>query len=62
MKIIWEYSKIVCNDHEDACKNGTFKEKLESVNVKSYVFNFGLNAVKNESECVATDNYDKGEV
>ena len=38
-----------CNDHEDACKNGTFKEKLESVNVKSYVFNFGPNAVKNES-------------
>ena len=49
-----------CNDNEDVCKNDTFKEELENVNVKSYIFNFGPNAVKNKSGCIVTDNYDKG--
>ena len=50
-----------CNDNENVCENGDFKKELENVNVKSYVFNIGPNAIEDENDCIVTDNFDKTE-
>ena len=47
---------VLQNDNEDVCENSDFKKDLENVNVQSYVFNFGQNAVKDENDCTVTDN------